>query len=182
MDESVGIVEPLDPHPSVIVRFIQSAAEQGWPSNTGQFHEFFEHLGCELEVVDDPAGTELPALTRGFFTRIDMRTEGASWVALDGSLFSVNLFAYQHERDVTAAVVAGYAGVRAGLIGLFGQSSDEQTDPRGNRAAMWTTQDALIELYAHVAEAPVLQVGISHRERNATYELLSAHTAFKPKP
>lgn len=179
MDERLGNVESLDPHPGVIVRFIQSAVEKAWPSDVGLFQEYFEHLGCELDVVGDPAGTEPPAVTRGFFTTADMRTDGASWVALDGLLFSVNFFAYQHERDVAAA---GYEGVRAGLIDLFSPSPDEQTDERGNRSAMWKTQDILIELYAHVTEVPALQVGISHRERNASYERLLTQTVSNPKP
>ncbi|WP_432244589.1 hypothetical protein ACRB8A_09785 [Arthrobacter sp. G.S.26] len=182
MDERIGNVESLDPHPSVIVRFIQSAAEKTWPSDVALFQDYFDHLGCELDVVDDPAGTEPPAVTRGLFTTTDIRTDGASWAALDGLLSSLNFFAYQHEQDVAAAVVAGYEGVRAGLKDLFGPSPDEQTDGRGNRSAMWRTQDVLIELYAHVTEAPALQVGISHRECNAIYERLLAHTAFKPNP
>ncbi|MFJ4285445.1 hypothetical protein ACIPY0_07340 [Paenarthrobacter nicotinovorans] len=167
MDERIKNGETLDPAPSVIVRFIQSAARKTWPSEIGLFQEYFEHFGCELGVVTDPAGTEPPAVTQGFFMTAEMRTDGASWFALDGLLCGINFFAYEHEREVPTAVIAGYEGVRAGLIGLFGQSPDERADRRGNRAAAWRTQDVLIELYAHVTVAPALQVGISHRERTA---------------
>ena len=115
MDERIGNVESLDPHPSVIVRFIQSAAEKTWPSDVALFQDYFDHLGCELDVVDDLAGTEPPGRDSRIIYNDGYSDRWCLWAALDGLLSSLNFFAYQHEQDVAAAVVAGYEGVRAGL-------------------------------------------------------------------
>ena len=154
------------PPASAIVEFIHAVTDTPWPSAEDQFHGYFQRLGCELIAGDHDSG-HLPGLTGGAFVTHRLATQHPSWTALNGSLFSLNFFAHEGDPD---AVNAGYDGVRAGLISLFGPPFDEPPAHRGNRAAAWLAGDTEIELYAHVSLAPVLQIGLGHKERNAAYE------------
>lgn len=181
MNTPLDGVEFLDPHPHAIVDFIQGVTEQPWPSAGGQFRTYFEHLGCELKSTDDHDDDALPGVTRGAFVTRRITTKNASWAALDGSLFSLNFFAYESARDVASAVNAGYDGVRTGLIRLYGPPLDERLSGHDNRSAVWLVQDTEIELYAHISLAPVLQIGLGHKERNAVYEHRRAQLPDRPK-
>lgn len=181
MNAPLDGVESFDPHPSAIVKFIQTVTEQPWPSADNQFRNYFEHLGCQLKSTDDHDDAPL-GVTRGAFVTRRITTKNASWVALDGSLFSLNFFAYENARDVVGAVNAGYDGVRTGLIGLYGQPLDERLSRHDNRSAVWLVQDTEIELYGHISLAPVLQIGLGHKERNAVYEHRLAQLPDGPKP
>ncbi|KAD3632929.1 hypothetical protein GD627_08725 [Arthrobacter yangruifuii] len=120
-------------------------------------------------------------MTRGAFVIPRIATANALWAALDRSLFSLNFFTYANARDTIAAVGTGYDAVRNGLIGLYGQPLTEQEGPSAYRSAVWAEHDTLIELLPHVLQAPMLQIGLSHREGNATYERRIAQTADAPK-
>jgi hypothetical protein len=173
--------EPLDPHPRAIVEFLSAVLADPWPSMSNQFCTYFEHLGCELKPADDHNDDDaLLGVTRGSFETRRITTKNASWMAMDGSLFSLNFFAYEHERDVVAAVKAGYDGIRTGLIRLCGPPLDERLSLHDNRSAVWLVRDTEIELYAHIALAPVLQIGLSHKERNAVYESRLARLPDRP--
>ncbi len=167
----------MTPPASAIVEFIQAVTDTPWPSAEDQFHGYFERLGCELTAGDHTDG-HVPGLTGGSFVTHRLATQHPSWIALNGSLFSLNFFAHGGDPD---AVNAGYDEVRAGLISLFGEPFDEPAAQRGNRAAVWLAGDTEIELYAHVSLAPVLQIGLGHKERNAAYEQLLAQDADGPR-
>ena len=180
MDTPLGRNESLNPNPSAIVEFVQAAVETPWPSGATQSRKYFERLGCELGPADGSDDETLLGVTRGTFVVPRITTINALWAALDGSLFSLNFFAYANARDVAAAVDAGYDAVRHGLIGLYGQPVTEQKGPSVYRSAAWAVKDTLIELYPHVLQAPALQIGLGHRERNAAYERRSAQSADRP--
>ena len=167
----------MTPPASAIVEFIQAVTDTPWPSAEDQFHSYFERLGCEFTAGEHNSG-HLPGLPGGAFVTHRLTTQHPSWSALDGSLFSLNFFAHEGDAD---AVNAGYDGVRAGLIGLYGQPFDEPPAHRGNRAAAWRAGDTEIELYAHVSLAPALQIGLGHKERNAAYEDRLAQDADEPR-
>ena len=181
MDTPLGHTESLDPHPGVIVKFIQAVVETPWPSGTVQSRNYFERLGCELGPAGGSDDETLLGVTRGAFVIPRIATINALWSALDGSLFNLNFFTYANARDVIAAVDAGYDEVRNGLIGLYGQPATEQKGPSAYRSADWVVRDTLIELHPHVLQAPVLQIGLGHRERNAAYERRIAQTADRPR-
>lgn len=171
--------ESLDPHPSAILDFIQTVTEATWPSADNQFQDYFEHLGCELKPAvhnDDDAPLRV---TRGDFATRTVATKNASWVALDGFLFFLTFFAYE---DAVGAVDAGYNEVRNGLISRYGRPFDERLPPHLNRSAVWLVRETEIELYAHVSPAPVFQIGLSHKERNAVYEHRLTQAADKQQP
>lgn len=173
--------EPLEPQPGAIVNFISAVLAEPWPSMSNQFCTYFEHLGCELKPADDHNDDDaLLGVTRGSFETRRITTKNASWMAMDGSLFSLNFFAYEHERDVVAAVKAGYGDIRTGLIRLCGPPLDERLSLHDNRSTVWLVRDTEIELYAHIALAPVLQIGLSHKERNAAYERRLAQLPDRP--
>lgn len=176
MDTPLGRKEPLNPNPGVIVEFIQDVVETPWPLGTVQFRNYFERIGCELGPAGGSDDETLLGVTRGAFVIPRIATISALWAALDGSLFSLNFFTYANARDVIAAVDAGYDAVRNGLIGLYGQPLTDQKGPAAYRSSDWAVQDTLIELYPHVLQAPVLQIGLGHRERNAAYERRIAQT------
>lgn len=112
----------------------------------------------------------------------NITTSNASWIALDGSLFGINLFAYDHAVNMVAAVDAGYDQVRNGLVSLYGGPFDEQLSPHDNRAAVWLVRETEIELYAHISLAPTLQVGLSHKDRNPVYEHRVLQSADEQNP
>lgn len=171
----------LDPGSGAIVKFIQEVTEKTWPSVASRYGEYFEDLKCDFSTSDELDDEASSGVTRGTFAPTSIKTESASWVALNGSLFGLNFFTRWKEKDVSAAVLAGYDSVRSSLIGSYGPSPAERLDQRGNRAATWLVRDTRIELYAHLTEPPTLQVGLSHNERNASYEHRLAQTAAKPK-
>lgn len=181
MNTPLGRTESLDPPPGVIAEFIQAVVETPWPSGKVESRNYFERLGCELGPASGSDDETLLGVTRGAFVIPRIPTANAFWSALDGSLFSLNFFAYANARDIIAAVDAGYDAVRNGLVGLYGQPLTEQEGPSAYRSAVWAVHDTLIELLPHVLQAPVLQMGLGHREGNATYERRIAQAADAPK-
>ena len=167
----------MTPPASAIVEFIQAVTDTPWPSAEDQFHGYFERLGCELMTLDHKSD-HLPGLAEGAFVTHRLATQHPSWTALDGYLFSLNFFAHEGDADAVNAV---YDGVKADLIGLYGQPFDEPPAQGGNRAAAWLAGDTEIELYAHVSLAPALQIGLGHKERNAAYEDRLAQDADEPR-
>lgn len=173
--------EPLDSQPGAIVEFISAVLAEPWPSMTNQLSAYFGHLGCELTPADDHNDDDaLLGVTRGSFVTRRITTKNASWMAMDGSLFSLNFFAHENERDVGAAVNAAYDGIRTGLIRLCGPPLDERLSMHDNRSAVWLVRGTEIELYAHITLAPVLQIGLGHKERNAVYESRLARWPDRP--
>lgn len=178
MNRPVEGKESPDPHPSALVNFIQTVTEMPWPSAENQFHKYFEHLGCVLKPAshndDAPLG-----VSRGAFVTRHSTMKNASWAALDRSLFFLGFFAYEDAVDV---VDAGYDEVRNSLISLYGRPFDDRLSPLDNRSAVWLVKETEIELYAHVSLAPALQIGLSHKDRNAAYEHRLTQVADKQKP
>ena len=181
MDLPLEHIDPLDPSSGAIVKFIQEVTEKTWPSVAGRYGVYFGDLKCDFSTSGELDNEASSGVTRGIFAPTSIKTERASWSALDGSLFSLNFFIRGKEKDVSAAVLSGYDSVRSSLIGSYGPPPDEGMDQSGNRAATWLVGDTRIELYAHVTEPPALQVGLSHNERNASYEHRLAQTAAKPE-
>lgn len=174
--------ESLNPDPREIAAFIQSVAESPWPSADDQFSSYFEDLGCELERATHNDDDAALGVTRGSFVTRRFTTKNSSWVALDGSLFSLNLFAYEDAVDLVTTVDAGFDRVRNHLVSMYGQPFDEQLSPQANRSAAWLVRETVIELYAHVSLAPALQIGLGHKAHNAVYEHRLLQIPDKQKP
>ena len=190
MDEPGERTVSLVPSPEEIVDMIQVVAHQSWPSTPDQYDAYFQRIGCELDPAQNTHDLEDPndpdkdvdGVTRGVFTIPGAGTEAASWAARNGALFSLSFLAYRGRHATPLLVAAGYDSVRAGLIALYGPSPDEQEDQHGNRLAIWAANETSIELYAHLNEAPALQLGLSHQKRNTAYEQCVAHDAKKIQP
>lgn len=181
MDTPFGRKESLNPNPGVIVEFILAVVETPWPLGTEQPRNYIERRGCELGPSGGSDDETLLGVTRGAFVIPRIATINALWAAIDGSLFSLNFFTYANARNVITAVDAGYDAVKNGLIGLYGQPLTEQKGPSAYRSADWAIRDTLVELYLHVLQAPMLQIGLCHRERNAAYEHRIAQSADRPR-
>lgn len=172
--------ESLDPPPAVIIQLMERIVSEQWPSGSEHFASYFARLGCALGPPLEPDEVISLGLTRGQFV-MPGAAVNASWSALNGELFHLNLFAYAGEPDSSPDDVnAGYDAIRAGIADAFDPSPDERTDQRGNRSAVWFIQGTVIELYAHITEAPVLQTGVSHEGRTAKFHQLIARSPEHP--
>lgn len=171
----------LDPPPEVIVRLLERIVGEKWPSGSENFSGCFAHLGCVLGSPTHPDDDASLGVTQGRFVIPGCEAKNASWAALNDHLFSLNLFVYEGSGNSSLAKVhAGYEAVRDGISAVFGPSLDESVDRRGNRSAFWSIQGTVIELYAHVSVAPVVQVGAAHEGRTAVYEQLIAQLPKRP--
>ena len=174
--------ESLDPAPEVIVGLVERIVGEQWPSGSESFSSYFTRLGCVLGPLTEPDDEAALGVTQGRFSVPGGEVKNTSWYALNDELFSLNFFAYEgSEHYSSAGVDAGYDAVRDGISAVFGPSSDESRDKRGNRSAVWWIQGTVIELYAHVNEAPVLQVGAAHKGRTAVYRDLIAQASKRPR-
>lgn len=174
--------ESLDPPPAMIVQLLERVVIEQWPPGPEHFGTYFASLGCTLGALVEPDKQTSLGVTQGQFIVPGAAVGNGSWSALNDELFNLGFFAYASEWDSSPAdVEAGYDAVRAGLAAAFGPSPDERTDGRGNRSAVWLVQGTVIELYAHVTGAPVLQAGASHEERTARFQHLLEQRPDHPK-
>ena len=142
--------DSLDPPPEMVVRLIERIVGEQWPSGSERFSSYFARLGCVLGSATDPDNEASLGVTQGRFVVPGSEVKNPSWVALNDDLFSLNLFVYE---DFSSA---------DGISAVVGRSPDERADRRGNPSAVWWVQGSVIELYAHVSVAPVVQVGAAH--------------------
>lgn len=182
MSASSRFGESLDPTPEMIVRLIERIVGEQWPSGAERFSSYFTRLGCVPGSPADPDDEACPGMTRGRFVVPGREVKNASWSALNDELFALNLFVYEgSESFSSAAVDAGYEAVRDGISAVFGPSPEERTDQRGNRSAAWWARETVIELYAHISVAPVVQVGAAHEGRTAVFHHLIEQAPERPR-
>ncbi|MET4059083.1 hypothetical protein ABIB35_000614 [Arthrobacter sp. UYP6] len=128
--------ESLDPSPEVVVRLMERIVGEQWPSGSESFSSYFARLGCVLGSTD-PDDETSPGVTQGRFVVPGCEVKNASWHALKGEIFALNLFIYESSENFSSTDVdAGYDAVRDGISAVFGLSPDESTDQRGNRSAV----------------------------------------------
>ncbi len=98
--------------------------------------------------------------------------EGGSWATLAGKLHSLGFFFYPGTQG--SRIVAGLAFdiVQDRLTNVYGKAADEKGHSEGNRSALWEVNETSIELYAHINLAPVLQLGLSHRDLTLLHDKL----------
>lgn len=155
---------PLDPNPDLIVELVGRVVGRTWPEYPEGLVEYLAGIGC---VPGEPRPAELVESMEGGLTMPGLKLENGSWAAFRGRLFSLNFFFYPGPH-----ALAGYEAVRQGLIGAYGAPSEETGHE--NRSVVWCVGETGIELYGHVTVAPVLQLGLSHRELSRTYNGLIA--------
>lgn len=161
----------LNPDPGVIVRLIDTVVSTPWPEDPNQFDAYFASIGCTpgplFEHKDD-----LPESSHGALLMPEVSMEDGSWASLAGKLYDLGFFFYpgtQHSR-----VLAGpaFETIRERLTDAYGKATDETDHGQGNRSASWEVKETSIDLYAHVNLAPVLQLGLSHRDLSRLHDKL----------
>lgn len=98
--------------------------------------------------------------------------EGGSWAALAGKLHFLGFFFYPGTQDSHVLAGTAFDIVRDRLTNIHGKITDETDQSEGNRSALWEVNETSIALYAHVNLAPMLQLGLSHRELTLLHEKL----------
>ncbi|MHA7278244.1 hypothetical protein ACX80H_00635 [Arthrobacter sp. MDT2-2] len=161
--------QSLDPDPSVILSLINKVVGGRWPEDPNQSDAYFEAIDCVpgplLEHQDDSADS-----SGGSLLMPGVPMKGGSWAALAGKLHFLGFFFYPGIQGSQVLAGPAFDIVRDRLTDVFGKAADETNQSEGNRSALWEVNGTSIELYAHVTLAPVLQLGLSHRELTLLHE------------
>ncbi|MHA7181336.1 hypothetical protein ACX80J_14625 [Arthrobacter sp. MDB2-24] len=164
-------LQSLDPPPDQILNLINTVVSARWPEDPDQFNAHFATIGC----VPGPLfkhQDDLPNSSRGSLLMPGVPMEGGSWAALAGKLHFLGFFFYPGTQDSHVLAGTAFDIVRDRLTNIYGKAADETDQSEGNRSALWEVNETSIELYAHVNLAPMLQLGLSHRELTLLHEKL----------
>ncbi|MBE0010146.1 MULTISPECIES: hypothetical protein [unclassified Arthrobacter] len=158
----------LDPDPSVVADLIEKVVGQPWPEHKDQFNAYFKRIGCTpgqaLKHEED-----LPESMSGVLFMPVAGMESGSWCALDGKLFSLNFMFYPGMLEERAASDVGGRLVYERLNSAYGVT-DRIPQGDGNWSAAWTVRETSIDLHAHVNQAPMMQLGLSHSALTAIHD------------
>ncbi len=153
----------LEPHPDVVAVLIAKAVSTPWPEDAEQCGPYLARLSCTADAALPAREEDLPEEERGWLHFPG--GERGVWSAADGKLESLDFFFYPGRLGPRALSEFGFEALHSRLNAAYGPPIDEGGYPNGHRYGVWHVGETSIELYAHVELAPVLQLGLGHRER-----------------
>lgn len=168
---NVMLTQLLNPDPGVIVKLVDTVVSTPWPEDPSQFDTYFANIGCTpgplFEHKDD-----LPESSHGALLMPEVPMENGSWGSLAGKLFNLGFFFYPGTQDSRVLAGPAFEAIRDRITNVYGKATDETEQGQGNQSALWEVDETSVKLYAHVNLAPVLQLGLSHRDLTRLHDKL----------
>jgi hypothetical protein len=168
----------LVPRPEVIVALIKRIVTLSWPDREADQAVYLRQLGFEKSDGHEghrpgpgsPTGPPSSRFACGELVSTELPVSSASWASYRGELFSVNVFVYSSPANGDNGAVAGFRSIYAQLHAVYGPPTDATLRAFDEATALWEVNGTSIEMYSHTRDAPGLQLGFTHTERNAAYE------------
>ena len=154
----------LDPHPDEVAALVAKVVSAPWPNDRQQSAAYLTGLGCTAHAALPRREDDLPEEERGLLQMPGSET--GTWAAVDGLLDGLNFFFYPGQHGAQA--LTGFDAVSRRLHAAYGPPADEGGYPSGHRYAVWLVGETSIQLYAHVEQAPMLQLGLEHRTHTSS--------------
>jgi hypothetical protein len=169
---------PLMPRPDMVVALIKRIVTLSWPAGEADQAIHLRQLGFEKSAGHEgrragrssPTGSPSSRFASGELVSTDLPVSSASWASYRGELFSVNVFVYSSPTNGGSRAVAGFRNIYAQLHSLYGLPTDATSRAFDESTACWEVDGTSIEMYSYTRDAPGLQLGFTHKERNAAFE------------
>ncbi|MGM7679834.1 hypothetical protein [Microbacterium sp. A94] len=164
MDEMTDAT--LVPSPESVIALIELVTTLGWPDRDADQGSYFRQLGFHQ-------GEGQEGFHRGYggeLVSTGLPVLHASWASHKGELFSINFFLYEGINGQDKSAALGYRSIFSRLRSVYGPPADITASEFDEASSVWEINGTTIEMYCFTRPSPVLQLGFSHKSRNAAFE------------
>jgi hypothetical protein len=165
----------LVPSPESVIALIELVTALGWPDKDADQGSYFRQLGFYQgegregfqQGYGYSAGPDSLERLGGELVSTGLPVLHASWASYRGELYSINFFLYEGINGQDKSAVLGYRSLFSRLRSVYGPPADFTTRAFDEATSLWEVNGTSIEMYCFTQPTPVLQLGFSHKSRNA---------------